>query len=118
MSLTVTPSASLDRDGCRRVIDGLSAPAPHSSLIEWLTMCAVLTAPTRDDELSGELKLKAFAQKLSVYPGDIVRHVLESWPDQSKWFPAWADLKAAIEKHAGIRPMLVDRVRDVIGGDA
>lgn len=114
MSLTVTPSGSLDRDGCQRVIDALSAPAPQSTLIEWLTMCAVLTVPTKDDDMTGELKLRAFAQRLSEYPGDIVRHVLEGWPDKSKWFPAWAELKAAIEKHSGVRPLLVDRVRDEI----
>ena len=118
MSLTVTPSGSLEAETAERIVNALRAPAPREKLVEWVTICAVLTAQPRDDDMSAELKLRAYVEKLSEYPGDVVREVLNEWPGRSKWFPTWAELKAALDKHTGIRPMLVDRVREVIRGVA
>jgi hypothetical protein len=111
MSLTVTPSGSLEAERAERIVSALEAPAPQAKLIEWVTLCAVLTAQPRDDDMTSELKLRAYVEKLAEYPGDIVREVLSDWPGKSKWFPTWAELKAALDKHAGVRPLLVDRVR-------
>lgn len=114
MSLTVTSSDSLETETAEKIVDALGAPAPRDKLIEWITVCAVLTVATKDDELSGELKMRAYAERLAEFPGDIVHAVLEEWPRKSKWFPAWAELEAAIQKHMGIRPLLIDRVRSEI----
>ena len=116
MSLTVTSSDSPDRDTAERIVNALSAPAPHEKIMEWLTICAVLTAAPRDDDMTAEFRMKVFAGELANYPGDIVRQALSDWPHKSKWFPAWRELQDVLEKHRGIRPMLVDRVRESIRG--
>lgn len=118
MSLIVTCSASPEADTAERVVSGLLAPAPIEKLVEWITICAVLTAQPREDDMTSELKLKAYAQELARYPGDIVRHVLAEWPRRSKWFPAWAELQAALDKQLGYRPVLAEKVRAELRGRA
>ena len=114
MTLTVTPSESLEADKAERIIDALGAPAPVSKLTEWLTMCAVLTAAPRDDDMTSELRLKVFTQKLADFPGDVARKVLADWSSQSKWFPVWAELEAAMNREMGIRPRLIEQARRCI----
>lgn len=111
MSLTVTSSDSVEAEKAERIVQGLTAPAPQAKLVEWITMCAALTAQPRDDDMASELKLRAYVEKLAEYPGDIVNAVLKDWPGKSKWFPTWAELKAALDKHMGIRPLVVEHVR-------
>lgn len=111
MTLTVTPSESLEADKAERIIEGLSAPAPIAKLTEWLTVCAALTAAPRDDDMTSELRLRVYTQKLAEFPGDVVRKVLADWPSQSKWFPVWAELEAAMNREMGIRPRLIEQVR-------
>ena len=111
MTLTVTPSESLEADKAERIIEGLAAPAPIAKLTEWLTVCAALTAAPRDDDMTSELRLRVYTQKLAEFPGDVVRKVLADWPSQSKWFPVWAELEAAMNREMGIRPRLIEQVR-------
>ncbi|MEH6743887.1 hypothetical protein [Hyphomonas sp.] len=112
MSLTVKLADQIDSDRAKSILAGLSGPAPAGKITEWLTVCAVLTASPRDDDMTSDLKLKAFEAQLAKYPGDIVRHVLAMWPDKNKWFPTWAELKSEIERLEGIRPQIIDRVQE------
>lgn len=114
MTLTVTPSESLEADKAERIIDALGAPAPVSKLTEWLTVCAALTAAPRDDDMTSELRLRVYTQKLADFPGDVVRKVLADWPSQSKWFPVWAEMEAAMNREMGIRPRLIEQARRCI----
>ena len=115
MSLMVRQVGEIDMAGAKAVIDGLAAPAPRSSIIEWLTICAVKTVSSRDDDTASDLKLKMFASKLQEYPGDVVKNALDAWPDTHKWFPTWSELRTEIERMADIRPAIVERVRQKIG---
>lgn len=118
MSLTVKLAEDVNVDGAEATLSGLAAPAPRADIVEWLTMCAVLTAMPRDDDMTSDLKLRAFAERLSEHPGDIVRHVLKEWPESNKWFPTWSELRIEIDRMAGIRPAIIDRVRARLGGNA
>lgn len=111
MTLTVTPSELLEADKAARIIDALQAPAPVAKLTEWLTVCAALTAAPRDDDMTSELRLRVYTQKLADFPGDVVRKVLAEWPSKSKWFPVWAELEAAMNREMGIRPRLIEQAR-------
>ena len=114
MTLTVTPSELLEADKAERIIDALEAPAPIAKLTEWVTVCAALTAAPRDDDMTSELRLRVYTQKLADFPGDVVRKVLADWPSQSKWFPVWAELEAAMDREMGIRPRLIQQARRCI----
>jgi hypothetical protein len=118
MSLRVRTEGEIDAAKAEAIINGLSAPAPYAKIIEWLTVCAVLTAHPKDDAMSSDLKMKAFASQLAGYPGDIVAHVLKEWPNKNKWFPTWAELLADIDEMSGLRPDIVDRVRSRISRPA
>ncbi|TNE58633.1 MAG: hypothetical protein EP341_03185 [Sphingomonadales bacterium] len=118
MSLTVKLADEVDLETAEKTLNGLTAPAPKDSIIEWLTMCAVLTASAKDDDMTSDLKLKLFASKLSAYPGDVVKHALDAWPDTHKWFPTWSELLTEIERMSDIRPAIVERVREKIGARA
>jgi len=110
MDLTVKLADQVDVDRVNGVLKGLSAPAPKSKIIEWLTICAVKTGHAKQDDMSSELKLKVYADDLSKFPGDIVRHVLAEWPSKSSWFPHWKELEDEIASLSGIRPQIISRV--------
>ena len=114
MTLTVTPSELLEADKVERIIEGLAAPASVARLTEWLTVCAALTAAPRDDDMTSELRLRVYTERLSDFPGDVVRKVLADWPSQSKWFPVWAELEAAMNREMGVRPRLIEQARRCI----
>lgn len=102
------------------IIDGLMAPAPAEKLDEWIGVCALLTSGAREDSDTSDARLMAYKAKLSEYPGDVVRAALMEWPDLSKWFPTWAELKDRLDRHMSIRPRLAEHVRGlrVVKGQA
>lgn len=110
MSLIVKLDETVDAEGAQAVLSGLTAPAPMSDIIEWLTICAVKTVHAKGDDMSSDLKMKVFASDLMDYPGDVVRHVLKEWPTSNKWFPSWSELVAQIDAMSGNRPAIVQRV--------
>ena len=120
MSLRVKRADVVDHAGAKAVIDGLAAPAPRASIIEWLTICAVKTVSARDDDMASDLNMKVFADDLGQYPGDIVHHVLKEWPERNKWFPSWSELRDEIDRLSGLRPEIIRRVRSrlIDGGQA
>lgn len=115
MSLTVKLADEVDAKTAHAALNGLSAPASEADINEWLTICAVKTAHAKDDEMTSDLKLRVYATDLAAYPGDVVRHVLKEWPNNNKWFPVWQELCAEIERMAGLRPQIVERVRIKLG---
>jgi hypothetical protein len=112
MSLTVRLADQIDADRAHSILSGLSGPATRDQIVEWLTICAVKTAHPKDDDMSSELKLKVFTSELLRFPGDIVRHVLATWPSKSKWFPTWKELEDEITRLGGIRPQIIERVQE------
>jgi hypothetical protein len=81
----------------------LLAPADEESLITWLIRLGSLVAKKERDGESTELELLAYAQKLQEWPGDVVREVLNRYPDEHKWWPEWATLRAMLADAAGER---------------
>lgn len=79
------------------------APADEESLITWLIRLGSLVAKKERDGESTELELLAYAQKLQEWPGDVVREVLNRYPDEHKWWPEWATLRAMLADAAGER---------------
>lgn len=50
-----------------------------------------------------ELEVIAYAQKLSEWPGDVVREVLNRYPDSHKWWPEWATLRSLLAEASAER---------------
>jgi hypothetical protein len=76
--------------------DAQMAPAPGRVIEGWLAELSVLVVSRASDEMSGELRLVAYAKRLAGYPADIVRQVLLgiTW----RFWPSWAELKEELDR--------------------
>lgn len=58
-----------------------------------LTALYSTTIRRTDEQISLELAVEAYIDRLAEYPADIVEYVLRTYPDHHKWWPAWAELR-------------------------
>lgn len=57
-----------------------------------------LTTASRPEQGNDlEALLKVYQRKMQNYPRDVVRHVLTTQPDVSKWWPTWRELKERLD---------------------
>lgn len=91
--------SSPSRDSTRQALKLLSIaeqPALDGEIMGWLAILRTLVRAPSHSDFEAELVLRAYCEKLREYPGDIVRHVLTTWPDHSEWWPTWVQLKQAL----------------------
>ena len=79
------------------LIDQYSQPLQAQELSGLLAQLYSLTKQRKESQLTLEIAFEAFGSRLEKYPADIVREVLQRWPDHSKWWPSWYELKEEIE---------------------
>lgn len=86
-----------------------AAPASQQMIEAWLAELSVITAKRNDDDMTEQLRLRAYTERLLPYPADIVRHALlvVTW----KFWPTWDDLKRYCdeqyeERHAMLTAMV------------
>lgn len=65
-------------------------------------MGTLVAKKERDSDVT-ELELVAYGQKLMEWPGDVVRDVLNAYPDTHKWWPEWATLRALLAEASAER---------------
>lgn len=65
----------------------------QKALLELKVLTASRTEQTDDIKLTVEL----YRRRLEKYPADVVRHVLQTQPSRSRWWPAWAELEERLE---------------------
>ena len=107
-AVALNPSTEVDWEKCSQIIAALVAPADEGSLVTWIgRMGALVAKKDRDGDVT-ELELLAYAQKLQEWPGDVVREVLNRYPDAHKWWPEWATLRALLASAASDRMMLAE----------
>lgn len=79
-----------------------TASDPPLSLQAIASLLAELDALTRhpagETEEAAAFRLRVYARRLATLPGSAVRRALTEWPDNSAWWPAWADLLEAVER--------------------
>ena len=80
-----------------QLIEQFSQPLQAQELSALLTELHLLTKQRKESQLTLDIAFEAFGSRLEKYPADIVREVLSKWPDQSKWWPSWHELKEEIE---------------------
>ena len=79
------------------LIEQYSQPLQAQELSGLLAQLYSLTKQRKESQLTLDIAFEAFGSRLEKYPADIVREVLIKWPDQSKWWPSWHELKVEIE---------------------
>lgn len=80
-------------------------PATPKMIEAWLAELSVVTAKRNDDAFSENLRIRAYVDRLSGYPADVVREVLLG--RVYRFFPAWADLQPALEAATQPRRMVI-----------
>jgi hypothetical protein len=102
-SVKLNPSPETKWEACSQTVAELLAPADEESLLSWLGRLGTLVAKKERDGDTTELELLSYAQKLQEWPGDVVREVLNRYPDEHKWWPEWATLRAMLAEAASER---------------
>lgn len=115
-SMTVTgaklnPSTEVDWARCSQTIAELLAPADEESILQWVGCLGALVAKKDKDGEAADIELLAYAQKLREWPGDVVRDVLNRYPDDHKWWPEWATLRALLAEASAERMALASAYR-------
>lgn len=93
----------------RQDVETAMTPAPERAIQEWLAELQVITVPTREDQIAGQLKLRAYTSRLSTYPADVVRAVLLGW--RGRYFPAWGELADELDRRCAPRNTMLSRLR-------
>jgi hypothetical protein len=115
-SMTITgvklnPSTQVDWARCSQTIAELLAPADEESILQWIACLGALVAKKDKDGEAADIELLAYAQKLREWPGDVVRDVLNRYPDDHKWWPEWATLRALLAEASAERMALAAAYR-------
>jgi hypothetical protein len=92
------PAASLEtQERARQMVAKSLTPMTPSECLGLLgeMKLSTICRPEQGHDLEAQLAL--YARKLQEYPADVVRKVLTTQPNQSKWWPAWAELKERLD---------------------
>jgi hypothetical protein len=76
-------------------------PAPRDALEAALATMSVLVLRKDASDMDADLQLSAYVARLEEYPADVAVHVLNGWPDRSKFWPAWLELRERLD--AGVK---------------
>jgi hypothetical protein len=90
------PLSEEERAQCRVVLDLANASAEPIEILKLLTRLKHMTISAAQDEQDIAAQMVCYAEELSKYPADIVRHVLQTQPNQSKFWPAWSEISSRI----------------------
>jgi hypothetical protein len=71
-------------------------PAPPRKIVEELTRLRMVTK-AKDPGEDLDLLVTAYAERMAEYPLDIICETCREIADKSTFFPAWAELKAALD---------------------
>lgn len=80
-------------------------PAPVRKIEGWLAELSVIVAKRAEDQFAEELRVSAYAARLSRYPADVVRQVLLI--ETYKFWPSWDELEKRCEALAGPRRHMI-----------
>jgi len=110
------PISELDRHAALVALEVACAPAPLEETIILLGRLKVLTISPAQHGEDLQVQLKCYADELSRYPADIVRHVLRTHARQSKFWPTWSEIEERLSLHASRRQLMWCAVRNTGDG--
>jgi hypothetical protein len=95
---------------------GIGVPSKNEIVILLARLKAMTISPAQSqEEITGQMAF--YADELLHYPGDIVRHVLKTQPGLGKFWPAWQEIAARIDRAYNGRRLMreaLERVQRVI----
>jgi hypothetical protein len=62
-----------------------------------LAVLKILTTTKAEQADDIKLTIEVYRTQLEKYPADVVRYVLTTQANLSKWWPTWADLKGRLD---------------------
>lgn len=71
-------------------------PARRKLVEEMIAELDCITVRRAEGEAQSALMFRAYVDRAGTYPADVIRQVVAEW--DSKWFPAWAELKERLDK--------------------
>ena len=83
------------------------APAPERQIAGMLAAMGAALVQARQGENDTRLRMRAYVDRLREWPADVTAKVLMEWPDRSKFWPAWAELRPLREAAAAPRRTLI-----------
>ena len=107
-AVRLNPSENADWSMAGQAMAELMAPADDESILIWLGKMGTIMARRETDLVDTKAELAVLAQKLREWPVDVVRHVLETYPDHYLWWPKWKELRDALVAACRDRLMLVE----------
>lgn len=86
-------------------------PMTQSECFGLLGELRLLVPPVNMSEETMEAQLGLYARKLAEYPADVVRRVLATQPNISRWWPAWSELKERLDLFSARRRKLLEALK-------
>jgi hypothetical protein len=90
-------------DAARRALAPWLEPVGLDVALAALGELSVLTKRKAGDADGDDLTMLAYARRLAEYPRDAVEHVLTGWAASQVFWPAWAELQAALDRRVRVR---------------
>lgn len=86
-------------------------PMTQNECIGLLGELRLLVPPVNMTEQTMEAQLLLYSRKLSEYPADVVRKVLTTQPNMSRFWPSWSELKERLDIFTARRLRLLDALK-------
>jgi hypothetical protein len=83
-------------------------PLPPDLIKLELTRMKVKTAARNMTTEEITLQFTIYMDELRLFPADVVVHVLQNWPDRSKWWPTWYDLNDELRFWSAKRELMLE----------
>lgn len=84
-------------------------------LVPGLARIAVNCGRRKDDDQTADFTLQTYMADLRAYPADIALAVVNTWPDVSKWWPMWKELRDLMEDLMTERRLVVNEALERAG---
>lgn len=102
-----------DRATAMSILEAACQPMRKREIVAGLGRVKAMTVSRAEDDVSTAVRFEIYVEELAKWPADVVRHVLESQPRMSKFWPAWAELEERLELYAGKRMRALELLRGV-----
>lgn len=102
-----------ERTSALSILEAACQPMRKREIVAGLGRLKAMTVSRAEDDVSTAVRFEIYVEELAKWPADVVRHVLESQPRMSKFWPAWMELEERLELYAGKRKRALELLRHV-----